>query len=176
MPLMSMNIAFTDAQTRMEPHFGALSAALDFSELVTIEAGVGSLVSVNEGESPIDFNLELRARAGVIPVLFRSRPRGEGGWVLQLTSMVGYRYLVRSNIVFEDYGKGYEHIHGVALDAGPEMTFWSAPRFGFAMRLLVGGILPLAREISSDFPNYPYHTDDELRAAVHLGFEVGVAF
>jgi hypothetical protein len=149
-------------------HFGAISLGLELSEFVAVEAGGGVLLSPVGGEPGVSFDADAWGRVGLVPVVYRARP--EKGWVLQFASMLGYRYMQRSKIVQEDYLVDTEHVHALALDVGPMATYRSAGGVGFAVRLLSGAILPIARTHST------LDSRARLHVAVPVGLDVGVAF
>jgi hypothetical protein len=173
-PLGGYTFAFGESPTTGGlVHFGAGSLALEFSELVAVEAGGGALLSIVGGEPTVSFGADAWGKVGAVPVVYRSRPGG-GGWVLQFASTLGYRYMERGKIVYEDYGVDVEHIHALALDVGPVATYWSASGVSFAMRLLSGVIVPVARTHSrNDFLDHP---QAQLHFAVPVGLDVGLAF
>jgi hypothetical protein len=173
-PLAGYTFAFGESPAASgQVHFGAASLALEFSELVVVEAGGGALISPVGGEPSLSFGADAWARAGAIPVIYRSGPSGEG-WVLQFASTLGYRYMERGKIVYEDYGVDVEHIQALALDVGPVATYGSARGARFAVRLLSGVIVPIARTHSwNGFMDFP---PTQLHLAVPVGLEIGLAF
>lgn len=173
-PLSGITLGFGESPaTANSVHFGALALGVELSNLFTVEVGAGALVSFVGGEKSFAMDADAWLRGGVAPVLHRFNSGGEG-WVLQLSSTVGYRHMGRSKVVYEDYGLDTETVDGAAFDVGPVMTNASARGSGFAVRLLIGAIVPFARSHSHrGYVDFPL---SRLDVAIPVGLDLGWAF
>jgi hypothetical protein len=172
-PLAGYTLAADESGATGVVNLAALSLGLELPSRLAFEIGAGAVVSSVGGEKGLSIGADAWVKAGWAPVIYSSRA-ARRGWDLQLASSLGYRYLERGKIVYEDYGVDVERVHAIAVEAGPMATHWSDGGLNLAVRIVAGVIVPAARTHSwGGVLNYP---PSHLRFAVPLAMNVGFAF
>jgi len=154
-------------------HLAGLSFGLELSNRVAIEGGVGALISSVGGEPGLSFGSDVWLKLGLARLLHWRAP--ESGWEFQLLPSLGYRYMERGKITYEDYGVDKERIHALSIDAGAVLTHWSDGGLNLAFRITAGALVPFARSHSREnlYNDYPLA---RLRYALPVQFDIGLAF
>jgi hypothetical protein len=136
-----LSIQINDNPWSFEVAHGSLTA--EIVHHLALEAGGGLSTSFFGGGG------DLFARAGWITDLYRGRPRGMAGWVIQFSALGGYRFL--SLIATGDGYEGIEKNHCLQLLLRLESTYWFGPHFGLNIALASGASLSLFASHNSEW-------------------------
>ncbi len=154
-------------------HLAGLAFGLELANGMSIEAGGGALVSSVGGEPGLSLAPDAWAKIGLARLVDWRAP--ESGWEVQLASSLGYRYMARGKITYEDYGVDMERIHALCVDIGPVLTHWSKGGLNLALRATAGALVPFARSHSRE-NLYNDYAPARLHFAVPVQFDIGLAF
>ena len=78
-PIGGFTYGFGDSSKTTSLHFGAVAVAVEFSDLFTLEAGAGVLLSGVGGEPGIASDSDEWVRGGIVPVVRCGPTRPLGG-------------------------------------------------------------------------------------------------